>query len=62
MNKYARNILQRLFIKLLNMLMMCNMVISHHHLPTANNGTNVRHTVIVPNLLMLIVRIALCIE
>ncbi len=50
---------QQLLIQLLNMLMMRNMIINHSHLSTAYTSTNVTHPVVIPNLLMLIVRITL---
>ena len=55
----ARHISQQFFVHLLHVLMMSKVVIYHRHLTTAYTGTDIGHTVVVTNFLMLIVRIAL---
>ena len=39
--------------------MMSHMSVSHRHLPTPDTRTNIRHPVIIPDPLMLVIRISL---
>ena len=58
MNSNALYISQQLFIHLLHVFVMSKVVIYHRHLSTTNASTNVRHTIVVTYLLMLIVWVA----
>ena len=58
---HALHVLQQLFIKSLHVLMVLQMLLNHRHLPTADTGAYIRHTIVIPNLLVLIVRIALAV-
>ena len=58
---HALDAFQQLFVEFLHVLVMGNMVASHSHLPSANAGTDVTHTVIVAYLLVLIVGVALAV-
>ena len=60
-NLDSRNVLQQLFIEFLHMFVMSNMLVDDGHLAATDTGTNVTHTVVETNLLMLVVGIALAI-
>ena len=56
---HARNLLQQFFIQRLDMFMMGNMVIQYRHLTTTNTSTHIRHTIVIANSTVLIVRISI---
>ena len=58
MHSHTLNTCQQLLIEFLHMLMMSDMIIYHSHLATTYTCTDVTHTIVVANLLMLIVWIA----
>lgn len=47
MNRYILNIFQEPLVKLLNMLMMGDMVVGHGHPSAADADADVRHAVVV---------------
>ena len=55
----AGNIGQKLFVERLHMFMVFDVFVRHRHLAATDTGADVRHTIVVSNLFMLIVRIAL---
>ena len=50
---------KQFLIELAGMLMVGDMFIQHRHLATSDTGTDIRHTIVVADLLMLIIRIRL---
>lgn len=57
----AKDISQQLFIQFLDVLVMGDVLLCDGHLTAADAGTDVRHAVVVTDLLVLVVRVALAI-
>ena len=55
----TRNILQQFHIQGLYMFMMSDMIIQNRHLSTTDTGTNITHSIIIPDCRMLIIRISI---
>ena len=59
MNLNAWYVSKQFLIQILNILVVCDVLIRHCQLSTANAGTHIRQTIVVANGLVLIVRITL---
>ena len=54
----AGDILEQFTIKFLHMLVVGDVVVNDSHLPPADSGTDVAHTIVVADVLVLIIRVA----